>query len=108
MKTIMKNMEIGDDMVIARTTRRAAGSGIWAIGTMNGHRFEALVFIAHAENPEFELGTSCISKLWLKEQNGGETVANFDRGWDVRPRTTIAAAIVEFLAARLADLVYNS
>jgi hypothetical protein len=78
------------------------------IGTVNGHRFEALVFASHAECPNYELGSSRISKLWLKEQNGGPTVANFDRGWDIRPTTKIATAIVDFLAAKLADLVYRA
>ena len=108
MKTITKNLEIGDDLVVARRTRRAAGSGTWAIGVISGHKFDALVFPAHAECPDYELGTSRISKLWLKEQNGGPTVANFDRGWDIRPTTKYAAAIVDFLAANLADLVYGT
>jgi len=107
MKTTTQNdCEIGDDLVITKTTRRAAGAGTWAIGTVSGHRFDALVFPAHAEHPDYELGTSRISKLWLKELGGG-TVANFDRGWDVRPKTTLATAIVDFLAVGLAEHVYG-
>jgi hypothetical protein len=34
-------------------------------------------------------------------------VANFDRGWDIRPTTKVATAIVDFLAAGLADCVYH-
>jgi len=33
-------------------------------------------------------------------------VVNFDRGWDIRPADATAAAIVDFLAAGLADLTY--
>jgi hypothetical protein len=105
MTTNKRGRTIGDDLVIARKTRRAAGAGTW-VGTLNGHRFEALTLPAHAECPDYELGISRISKLWLKEQNGGPTVANFDRGWDIRPTTKIAAAIVDFLAANLAQRVY--
>ena len=100
--------EIGDDLVIAKTTRRATVAGMWVIGTIHGHRFDALVFSEHAECPDYELGDSRISKLWLKEINGGETVANFDRGWDVRPTTQTAQAIVDFLAAGLAEHVYGN
>lgn len=109
MRTTAKTRSnIGDDLVIARMNPRAGVPGTWVVSTLNGHRFEALVFPAHAECPDYELGTSRISKLWLKEQNGGPTVADFDRGWNVRPTTKLAAAIVDFLAANLADMVYKT
>ena len=100
-------IEIGDDLIVARKTRRASGGGTWVIGTLNGHRFDALVFAEHAECPDYELGDSRISKLWLKGLNGGKTFANFDRGWDIRPTTKIARAIVDFLAAGLAEHVFH-
>jgi hypothetical protein len=109
MRTTAKtNSNIGDDLVIARMTRRTGVPGLWVTGTLNRFRFSVLVFAEHAECPDYELGTSRISKLWLKEQNGGPTAANFDRGWDIRPTTKIAAAIVDFLAANLADIVYRA
>jgi hypothetical protein len=107
-KNANKTSEIGDDLVVARKTHRTSCGGIWVIGTLNAHRFEALVFAEHAECSDYELGDSRISKLWLKGLNGGETVANFDRGWDIRPTTKIAKSIVDFLAAGLADLVYGT
>jgi hypothetical protein len=100
--------EIGADLEIRKTTRRAAGAGTWVCGTLNGHRFDALVFPEHAECPSYELGTSRISKLWLQRLADKTCVANFDRGWDIRPTTKTAAAIVDFLAAGLADLVYRT
>lgn len=99
--------DLGDDLRIKKTTRRAAGSGTWVIGSIAGHRFDALVFPEHAECAEFELGESRISKLWLQRLDDKVTVANFDRGWDTRPTTKIAAAIVDFLAAGLADCIYH-
>ena len=108
MKATATTIDVGDDLVIARTTRRAAGAGTWAIGTLNGHRFEGLVFPEHAECTDYELDDSRISKLWLAELGGGRTVANFDRGWDIRPTTKLAQAIVDFLAAGLAELVYGN
>jgi hypothetical protein len=100
--------EIGDDLVIAKKTRRAAGTGTWVVGTLNGHRFDALVFGAHADCPDYELGDSRISKLWLKSLVDHRVVANFDRGWDVRPLNKTARAIVDFLAAGLAESIYHN
>ena len=100
------DLEIGDDLVITKTTRRASGAGTWVIGTTNGHLFNALVFPEHAENPDYELGDSRISKLWLKRLSDERTVCNFDRGWDVRPTTELAQAIADFLAAGLAEHTY--
>jgi hypothetical protein len=98
---------IGDDLVILKTTRRAAGAGTWVCGTTMGHTFSALVFPEHAEYPDYELGKSRISKLWIKRLSDDRTVVNFDRGWDVRPTTKLAAAIVDFLAAGLAERTYG-
>ncbi|NLE46470.1 MAG: hypothetical protein GX620_17275 [Chloroflexi bacterium] len=77
------------------------------IGTIAGHKFNALVFPEHAESPEYELGTSRISKLWIQRRADGATVVNFDRGWDVRPTTEVAAAITDFLSAGLAEHTYG-
>jgi len=100
-------IEIGDDLEIRTTTHRAAGAGTWVIGTVAGHRFEALVFPEHAECPDFELGHSRISKLWLQRIADKTTVVNFDRGWDHHPANPTAAAIVDFLAAGLAERTYG-
>ena len=100
-------LEIGKDLRITKTTRRAAGAGTWVIGTLNGHRFHALVFPEHAECPEFELGDSRISKLWIRRHSDGSIICNFDRGWDIRPTTKAAAAVVDFLAAGLAEHTYG-
>jgi hypothetical protein len=59
------DLELGDDLTIAKTTRRASGGGTWVVGTIAGHRFDALLFHEHAENPENEIGDSRISKLWV-------------------------------------------
>lgn len=103
-----KRRTIGDDFVFARKTRQTNFAGLWIVGTLNGHRFSALVFSQHADCPAYELGTSRISKLWLQRLDGGLTVANFDRGWDVRPTTKTAQAIVDYLADNLARLVFDN
>jgi ribosomal protein L25 (general stress protein Ctc) len=102
------DLEIGDDLTITKTTRRAAGTGTWVCGRMNGHRFDALVFPEHAEQADYELDQSQISKLFVQRLHDRQTVANFDRGWDVRPTTDEAAAIVDFLCAGLADHIFKA
>jgi hypothetical protein len=98
--------DLGDDLEITKTTRRASGGGTWVSGRLAGHRFDALVFPEHAENAEWELGDSRISKLWVQRLADKQTVFNWDRGMDVAATTDIARAIVDFLAAGLADHVY--
>ena len=99
--------ELGDDLKITKVTRRAAGSGTWVLGTIDGHRFEALVFPEHAEQAVFELDDSRISKIWIAQLSNGATVCNFDRGWDVRPTTAKAQQILDFLTAGLAEHTYG-
>lgn len=98
--------DLGDDLEITKTTRRASGGGTWVSGRIAGHRFDALVFPEHAENAEWELGDSRISKLWVQRLADKQTVFNWDRGMDIAGTTDIARAIVDFLAAGLADHVY--
>ena len=100
-------IDIGDDLVIARRSRRTGVPGTWVKGTLNGHRFDALVFSEHAESADYELDDSRISKLWIQSLADQAVVANFDRGWDIRPTTKVAEAIVDFLAAGLAEHVYQ-
>ena len=99
--------DLGADLVITKTTRRSAGAGTWICGTIHGHRFDALVFPEHAENPEWEIGESRISKLWLQRMAGKVTVYNWDRGQDLAPADKTAAAIVDFLCAGLAEHTYG-
>ena len=101
------DLDMGHDLKNTKTTRRASGAGTWVIGTVAGHVFNALVFREHAVSPDFELGESRISKLWVKRLSDDKTVSNFDRGWDIRPTTKVAAAIVDFLAAGLAEHTYG-
>lgn len=100
-------LDLGDDLEITKTTRQASGAGTWVIGTIAGHRFDALVFPEHAENPDYELGDSRISKLWIRREADQQTVLNFDRGWDIRPVTEMAAAIADFLGVGLAEHTFG-
>jgi len=100
-------LDLGDDLVFTKTTRRAFARGTWVSGTIHGHRFDALVFPEHAENPEYEIDDSRISKLWLQRRDDKVTVYNWDRGLDLAPADAMAAAIVDFLCAGLAEHTYG-
>lgn len=99
-------IDIGDDLVITKTTRRASGMGTWVCGRLHGHRFDALVFPAHAENREWEIGDSRISKLWIQRLEDQREVYNWDRGLDVPAANERVQDIVGFLCAGLADHTY--
>ena len=102
------NEDLGDSLKITKTTGRQLNApSTWVSGTIAGHTFQVLVFEDHAENEEYELGTSRISKLWLRRQADGQVVANFDRGWDLQPTTDDARAIVDFLAAGIAEHTFG-
>jgi hypothetical protein len=106
-RNLSHDLEMGDDLVITKQTRRVAVGGTWVTGKLNGHTFHALVFPEHAECERYELDDSRISKLWLQRTADKKEVANFDRGWDRRPEDAIAKAIVGFLAAGLAEHVFG-
>jgi len=101
------DLDVGHDLEITKTTRRAAGAGTWVSGTLTGHRFDALVFPEHADNPEWEIGDSRISKLWIQRLADKREVFNWDRGADVPAADDVARAIVDFLAGGLADHIYS-
>lgn len=105
--TSTSHQNLGDDLVITNTTRRISGAGTWVRGTIHGHRFDALVFPEHADNPAWEIGDSRISKLWLQRQADKVTVYNWDRGQDLPAADQTAAAIVGFLCAGLAEHTYG-
>jgi hypothetical protein len=101
------DFDIGDDLRITKTTRRAAGGGTWVCGTIAGHRFDALVFAEHAEYESFELNRSKISKLWIQRMADKKTMFNFDRGLDVPAANTEIQMVVDFLCEGLSDLVFG-
>ena len=104
--TSAPNTAFGDDLAFVCQTPRGAG-GTWVIGLVAGHRFQALVFSDHAENPAWELGASRISKLWVQRLSDRTVVFHFDRGLDVPAPDAAARAVVEFLAEGLVERVFG-
>ncbi|MGE0481258.1 MAG: hypothetical protein AB7Q17_12375 [Phycisphaerae bacterium] len=101
--------EILDTLNIRRIDRRTSCGGAWVLGTIAGHRFDALVFAEPALNREWEVdGDSRISKLWLQRTCDRVTVYNWDRGADVEPTTMLAGVIVSLLAAGLAEHIWDA
>ena len=99
--------DLGHDLVITKTDSSRQMGGTWVHGSIAGHSFQVLVFEDHAECQEYELGTSRISKLWLRREADRQVVANFDRGWDFEPTTDAAREIVGFLAAGIAEHTFG-
>ena len=101
------DLDVGHDFTITKTTRRQGNAGVWVQGSLNEHRFEALLFPEHAEDAAYELGDSRISKLWILRRADDRTVFNFDRGMDLPPIDEVAQQIAGFLEAGLAEHVFG-
>lgn len=99
------NEQLDFNPEITKIAERTAAAGTWVGGTIDGHRFEALAFPAHAENGDYEIGESRISKLWIQRIADRKTVYNWDRGLDVAAVNATAESIVGFLCEGLADFV---
>ena len=97
---------LGDSLEIKKV-KPARYAGTWVDGTIYGHKFCALVFPEHAECPDYEIGESRISKLWVRRIADKKTVFNWDRGMDVEAADKTAQAIVDFLCAGLAEYVFG-
>ena len=101
--------EVLDTLVIKKVQRRTSAGGAWVVGTIAGHRFDALVFPEPATNREWEVGgDSRISKLWVQRISGPTQVYNWDRGGDVEPTPALAGVIVDLLAAGLAEHLWKA
>ena len=101
------DLDVGHDLEITKSRRRVSGGGTWVCGTMSGHRFDALVFPEHADCPDWEIGDSRISKLFIQRLVDKQTVFNWDRGADVPAADDLVACMVDFLAGGLADHIYR-
>lgn len=105
------DLDLGDDLVIKKQIRRTSAGGTWVVGTLHGHKFDALVFPEHAECADYEIDGngedgSKISKLWIQRMSDKKTTYNWDRGIDIPAADFTTESIVAYLCAGLADYVY--
>lgn len=98
--------DVGSDFNVTKLAPRQDAGGVWVGGTLNGHRFDALVFEGHADDPEWELNNSRISKLWVQRLADKKVVFDWDRGSYIAAHTDMVQTIVDFLAVGLADYVF--
>ena len=61
---------------------------MWTKGTNNGYDFQIKHF---EEGSEFGINEGRISKLWISKDH--KALANYDRGWDIRPTDKGAKAV---------------
>lgn len=96
------------NLEITRVRDRDHAGGTWVSGRIEGFRFDALVFAEHADNPEYEIGQSRISKLSVQRLSDRKTVFNWDRGMDVNAADgSVEQAVVGFLCDGLAEFVFG-
>lgn len=62
--------------------------GSWSKGKINGYEVEVKHFNSGSK---YGIGAGKISKLTIKKD--GKTVANYDRGWDIKPQDKSASAV---------------
>jgi len=55
----------------------------WVVGECEGYSFEAKLY---DRGSEFGINDGRISKLLIRNK-AGEWIANYDRGWDIKPKT---------------------
>ena len=75
--------------------------GNWIEGTINGARFHAKVY---GEGSEFGINEGRVSKLWVRDEGKKQTILNYERGWDVRPKLAAERRLLEALLAYLEAL----
>jgi len=99
--------DMAADLRITKLERRTTSGGAGGGGTIGEYFFDALVFAEHADCPDWELGQSRISKLWIARLKNKETIFHWDRGLDTPATSAKTQAIVDFLAADLAKRIYG-
>jgi len=76
------------------------GGGVWYVGRVESHHFEALVF---TEPSQYGIGGGQVSKLFLwdrPKKKRGKALAVYDREWELEPSEDVRQ-VVEMLVAEL-------
>ena len=78
--------------ITERGNKQALNTWTLASATVGGKTF-GIQLVRFEEPSQYGIRHGRISKLWVAEA-GHEPVINFDRGWDVRPKTAEAKALL--------------
>lgn len=77
---------------------------LWVTARGAGYDICALIFRDHADDPDWEIGQSGISKLSIRRLGSREIVYNWDRGLDIEPRDQEVAQLVHLIERHLPGL----
>ena len=82
--------------------KKWVGGEPWSHGTVTLGNGRAFAFhMKHFENPsDFGIDGGRISKLDIRTAATNKVVVNFDRGWDIKPRTSDHKAVLNALKAK--------
>ena len=76
-------------------TKQASNTRTMATATVAGQTYE-IQMVRFDESSHYGIGEGRISKLYVADAER-KVLANYDRGWDKRPATATAKAIVDFV-----------
>ena len=79
-------------------TKQAFNTWTMATATVAGKTYR-IEMVRFDEPSQYGIGEGRISKLYVADADR-KILANYDRGWDVRPATTAAKAIVNAITAK--------
>ena len=74
--------------------------GAWTIARAKVENRFFEINVKHFEEPSrFGIKNGRVSKLWIREEGKTEADVSYDRGWDVRPKTKSAKAVLNEILA---------
>lgn len=106
-ETSEEGFRLFTDMGVSQVHPIGRHGRYWVTGYLYRHAFEALLSPTHATRPETELGRSHITKIWVRQLTGDMIVAAFDERWILRPTTTKAEEVIDYLASCLSFTCYG-
>lgn len=78
-------------------TKQAFNAWTMATATIDGENYE-IQMVRFDEPSQYGIRSGKISKLWIADDR--KEIVNYDRGWDQRPATATAKAIVNAIIAK--------
>lgn len=66
----------------------------WFIGVVTYKKLNSEFQMKSFPKPsQFGINNGCISKLWMKYRPTDSVIVNYERGWDIRPKTEYAKTV---------------